>query len=139
MSLEDPNKLEKFIAWPYWKVTLAGIGVLVLIGAIAGAIAWFDDWRFERSTKKKKQEIANTAREIANTNAQIGNLLIKQGELRGKLERDTEDLQRNIYGLEDAKVATNQALGNLDRALNTNSNVNRSVADLDDVLRRLDQ
>lgn len=135
MSLTEPNIIEKLK--PY-KLTIIGIGLLALLGIIAGIIGWADGWWFKRGVAKDKQEIVDTAKELANVNAQIGNLLIKQGELKGKIERDTEQLQENIFGLDEAKKETNQAIANLNRALNSNSNVNRSAEDLEEVLRRLD-
>jgi hypothetical protein len=44
-----------------------------------------------------------------------------------------------LFGHEDAKKETNQALGNFQKAVNANANIDRTLEDLNKALERLDQ
>lgn len=139
MSLENPNIIEKIRAWPYLRIALTIAGLIVLIGLVLFVIDRCDAYRTKKGTDATTKEIVNIAVERANVNAQIGNLKLKEAELGGKLEGLQEQLTDEVFGLEEVKKETNAAIANYNKALNTNSNVNRSIEDLENVLRRLEQ
>ena len=141
MSLDNPNKLEKAIAW--WKafqykryVLYALIGLLAL-GAILWASNWASNWVDRRSIEKDKQKIANTVVEINDIKAQQANLALQEAEKRGELKRDQEELEKNIFGQEDAKKEVNAALTNYNKAVNANVNTNATAEDLQKALDKL--
>jgi hypothetical protein len=139
MSLESPNFIERLGDWPYWKITAIGVGLLVLIGFVAFAVDRCGTWSDNRSDRKTKEQIANTAKEIANISNTISNLELQKAEKQGELRRDMEQLQTDLKDREDAKAETNAALANFQKAVSSNSNVNRTAEDLEEVLRRLGQ
>ena len=139
MSLENPNLLERIQSWPYLKVTAVGVALIVLIGLVAFTVDRCGTWREQRDTDKRKAAINANVAEIGNLTNQIANLELKKEGLREGVNRDMQDLQKEIFGREEAKAEANKALANYQRALNTNSNVNRTAEDLEEVLRRLDQ
>ena len=139
MSLENPTILERISAWPYAKVTAAGVGLLILIGLVAFGIDRCGKWNESRADRKTKEQIANTAKEIANISNTISNLELQKAEKQGELNRDMEQLHSDLADREDAKAETNAALANFQKAVNSNSNVNRTAEDLEEILRRLDR
>lgn len=136
MSLIEPTWLD-FIRRHKTKFVIAGLAVLLIGVALflydCGEAAWF-----KSKVQKQKDAIANDAKEIANVTNQIANLELKREGLRTNVNTSTQELTNSLFGLEDAKKQTNQALANLDKAVNSNSNVDRTVDDLNKVLERLD-
>jgi len=136
MSLESPTFLEKLIAN---KPMMIGIACLASLLVLAWIFAGISDWRFERGIEKKKREVNAKVEHIANIQTQITELEKEKATTQGELNRDMEDLQRNVYGLEEAKAETNAALANFNRAVNSNSNVNATAEDLKRVLEKLEK
>lgn len=133
---------ESIKTWALLHKTKLIIGVLAAVlvfAAILWALDAFDSWSFNRSHTKAKEQVANTAKEIANIQTEITNLETKKAEKTGELKRDMEQLQDDIFGREELKAEANQAIANFQRAVNSNSNVDRSAEDLKKVLERLNQ
>lgn len=139
MSLESPTLFERVTAWPHFKLVVLIAGLIAVIGFGLFVVDRCDSYSAKRKDQAAKDKIANTAKEIANISNVISNLEVQKAEKRGELNRDMEQLQDNLFGLEEKKAETNAALANFQRAVNSNSNVNRSAEDLEEVLRRLDQ
>ncbi len=137
MSLTEPNIIDKIR--PHWKLIGIALGLLFVLGLVLWLFATYDSWSFNRGQRKTKDKIVNTAQEIANIQTQIGELEKAKAEKHGELQRDMEQLQRDIYGREEAKQTTNAALANFNRAVASNSNVNRTAEDLERILRELDK
>lgn len=138
MSLTDPTIIDRLKAWPYWKVTAVGVGLLILIGFVAFTVDRCGKSRDQKDTDEKKAAINANVAEIGNITNQITNLEVRREGLKEGVNRDMQDLQKDIYGREEAKREANQALANFQRAIDSNSNVNRSAEDLERVLRNLD-
>lgn len=136
MSLESPTFLEKLIAN---KPMMIGIACLAALLVLAWIFAGISDWRFERGVGKKKREVNAKVEQIANIQTQITELEKEKATTQGELNRDMEELQKNVYGLEDAKEESNRALANFNRAVNSNSNVNATAEDLKRVVEKLDK
>lgn len=136
MSLESPTFLEKLIAN---KPMMIGIACLAALLVLAWIFAGISDWSFVRGVEKKKREVNAKVEQIANIQTQITELEKEKATTQGELNRDMEELQRNVYGLEEAKAETNAALANFNRAVNSNSNVNATAEDLKRVLEKLEK
>lgn len=119
------------------KLIAIALAAVLVFAAILWALDAFDSWSFNRSHTKAKEQVANTAKEIANIQTEITNLETKKAEKVGELKRDTEALTNSLFGLDEAKKETNAALANLQKAVNANTNVDRSVQDLEKVLEKL--
>lgn len=139
MSLTDPTLFDRIKAWPYYRIALPIAGLVVLLLAVLFLFDRCGTWGEQKDTDKRKQAINANVQEIGNLSNQIANLEIEREGLRVGVNRDMEQLQRDLFGHEEAKREANQALANYQKALNTNSNVNRTAQDLEEVLRRLDQ
>lgn len=121
------------------KLIAIALGLVLLVGVIFWISDSYGTWSFGRGQNKAKEQIANTAKEIANIQTEIANLENRKSEKQGELKRDTEALSNSLFGLEEAKKETNAAIANFQKAVNNNSNVNRSLEDLDKVLEKLEQ
>lgn len=137
MSLTEPTLLDR--VRPHWKLIAVIAGLLVVLGLVLWLFASVDNWSFNRGQRKTKEQIANTAKEIANIQTQITDLEKQKAEKQGELHRDMEQLQKEIYGREEAKQATNAALANFQNAVNSNSNVDRTAEDLERILREVEK
>lgn len=121
------------------KLIAIALAAVLVFAAILWALDVFDSWSFNRRHTKAKEQVANTAKEIANIQTEIANLETKKAEKVGELKRDTEALTNSLFGLDEAQKETNQAVANFQRAVNSNSNVDRSAEDLRRALEKLDQ
>lgn len=135
MSLESPTFLEKLIAN---KPMMIGIACLAALLVLAWIFASVGDWTFNRGVNKQQAEVNAKVEKIANIQTQISDLEKEKAETQGELNRDMEELQKNVYGLEDAKEESNRALANFNRAVNSNSNVNATAEDLKRMVERLE-
>lgn len=136
MSLESPTFLEKLIAN---KPMMIGIACLAALLVLAWIFASVGDWTFNRGVNKQQAEVNAKVEKIANLQANIAELEREKAKTQGELNRDMEELQRNIYGLDDAKAESNRALANFNTAVNSNSNVNVTAEDLKRVVERLEK
>lgn len=139
MSLLEPNWYDKLKAWPYFKLAALVAGLIAVIGFGLFVVDRCDSYSANRKDKAAKDKIANTAKEIANISNVISNLEVQKAEKAGELNRDMEQLQKDIFGRDEAKAETNAALANFQKAVNANSNVNRSAEDLERILRELEK
>jgi chromosome segregation ATPase len=137
MSLENPTILERAIQHKKFLV-YGGLGLL-LVGIALFLYQCGDDYVFKSKVQKQKDEISNTAQEIANVSNQIANLEIKKEGLQVNVNTATEQLQKDLFGLDAAKKETNQALANFQNAVNKNANIDRTLEDLNRVLQELDK
>lgn len=134
MSLVEPTIWDKI---PHKRLLVyAGLGLL-LLGV--GLFLWQcgDDYLFKSKVQKQKDEIANELKEITNVSNQIIELEKKKEGLALNVNAATEELKKDLFGLEEAKKETDEALANFQRAVNANDNVNRTAQDLEDALKRL--
>jgi hypothetical protein len=137
MSLENPTILERAIQHKKFLV-FGGLGLL-LVGTALFLYQCGGDYAFKSKVQKDKDAIANTAKEIANISNTIVNLELQKESLKTNVNAATEQLQKDLFGHEDAKKETNQALGNFQKAVNANANIDRTLEDLNKALERLDQ
>ena len=137
MSLIEPNIIDTLKRYKTYLV-IGGLAVL-LVGAALFLYSCGDDYLFKSKVQKDKEAIANTAQEIANVSKEIANLQLQKEGLKANLNTATEQLHKDVFGHEEAKKESNQALANLQKAIETNSNVDRTVEDLNRALERLEQ
>lgn len=114
------------------------ICVVILIGLGLFLYSAGSDYLFKRQIDKKKEAIAEQVNEIANISNQIANLELKKSGTVANINNDTEELARAVFGLEEAKKATNAALANFNAAVNSNSNIDRTAEDLLRQVQKLD-
>jgi len=137
MSLTDPTFIEKHLK------LIKIIGVLLAALFVIGIALWgfsaLSDWNYSRGLDKKKEAVNQAVQEISNIDAEIDRLNVNKAEKTGELKRDTEALMKEIYGREEVKKETNQAIANFANAVNSNSNVNRSAQDIQKLLEELEK
>lgn len=127
--------------WVLEHKQLVGIIIACLVGLL---LLWFlftkgEEYLWSSGVTKTKEAINANVAEIGNITNQIANLELKREGLKEGVNRDMQDLQKEIFGREEIKTEANQALANYHKAVNANSNVDRTAEDLEDVLRRLDR
>lgn len=137
MSLENPTLLERAIQHKKWLI-YGGLGLLLILAALF-LYQCGDDYIFKSKVQKEKDAIANDLKEIANKSNQITELEKEKAALTANVNTATQELTNSLFGLEDAKKETNQALANLQKAVNSNSNVDRTVEELNKILEKLDE
>jgi chromosome segregation ATPase len=137
VSLIEPNIIDTLKRYKTVLV-VGGLGLLLVGVALflydCGEGAWF-----RSKVEKQKEEIANTAKEIANVSNQITELERKKEGLRVNVNTATEELQRDIFGREEAKEEANKAIANFERSVNANANIDRSIEDMERVLEKLEK
>lgn len=137
MSLESPTFFEK--AWQQKRLIGIVLACMAGLGLFLWIIAYQGSCSFRRGQNKTKEAINANIAEIGNLTNQITNLEIKREGVREGVKGDMQDLQRDIYGREEAKREANQALANYQRAVNANSNIDRTAEDLNRILRELEK
>lgn len=135
MSLENPTIFEK--AMQHKKLLIYGALAILLIGLATGLYSCGSDYFFKSKVQKQKDEIANTAKEIGNISNQIANLEHKKIEATANINALAANLDRDLFGREEAKTEANEALANFHKSVNANLDVNRSAEDLERILEKL--
>lgn len=137
MTLENPNILERLR--PHWKIIATIVGLIVVLGVVLFTIDRCSTNRDIKRTEEKKEAIKDATNQIANVSNQITQLEIEREGLRANVNRDMQQLQKDVFGREEAKREANQALANFMNAVNANTNVDRTAEDLERILRELDK
>lgn len=132
MKLDWENIIKSRLLW-IAVACVAGLGLLLYL------LSSVDSCRFQSKQDKLKSNVNSALQEISNINSQIANLNERKAEVREGIKHDTEALANSIYGREEAKKETNQAIANFERALNTNSNIDRSAEDILRLMKELDK
>lgn len=139
MSLDNPNRLERVIAWwrsfPHKGVVGYCFVALIAIGGFLFLYDRIDAWWTDRGIRKEQEKVANTLKEISNTKLEQERLKLQEEAQRRQLETDIQELANQTYGREEAKKEANQALANYLR--DHNSNTNATAQDLKDALEKL--
>jgi prefoldin subunit 5 len=119
------------------RTVLIGLGLFALLVIVAMYMTdCGENWAFNHSVNKQKQVIANNIDTIKNANVQIANLEQQKAAAAANVNAAVADYQRQVYGLDNAKAETNQALANLNSAMKANANIDATA---DDVLKALDK
>lgn len=137
MSLVEPTIWEKVKPYKRW-IIYGGLGLL-LIGVGLFLYQCGDEYLFKSKVQKQKDEIADTVQEIKDKSNQISELEKEKAALAANVNTATQELQKDLFGLDEAKKETNQALANLAKAVNANSNVDRTLEDLNKALEKLNE
>ncbi len=124
MSLESPNLLEKIKAWPYLKITLIAVGAVLVIGAFLYFLQTFDNWGFNRSQQKKKENINAALEEIKTINENVNAEKKKEQELIANIRRDAKDYLDAINATDASQERIDNAVNRMQTAANSNRNVN---------------
>lgn len=119
-------------------LTIIGLSI-VLIGSALYLTQCGENLYFWHGVKKDKAGIANQMQQANVIRSEIANLQNANAQVQANINADTRDYANQTYGREDLKVETNQALANYQKAVNTNSNVDKAAEDLNRVLEKLDQ
>lgn len=115
-----------------WIVAAAVVGLLLL----AWLLTSVESCRFQSKQDKLKNEVNAKLQTVEQIKAQEANLKEQKAAVIEGIKRDTAELSNSIYGLEQAKEETNKAIANYEKAVNSNSNVDRSA---EDILRKLEE
>lgn len=137
MSLENPTLVEKALQHKKWLI-YGGLGLLLILVALF-LYQCGDEYLFKSKIQKQKDGIASELKEIGNISNQIANLQEKKAAAAANVNTATQELHKDLFGLDEAKKESNQALANLQKAVNANSNVDRTVEDLNKILEKLEQ
>jgi biopolymer transport protein ExbB/TolQ len=137
MSLENPTWIERAIQHKRWLI-YGGLGLLLVLVALF-LYQCGDDYLFKSKVQKQKDEIANSVDEIRDISNQIANLQEQKAGKVAEINAATEQLEKDIFGREEVKAEVNQALANFQRAINSNSNVNRTAEDIEKILEKLEE
>jgi hypothetical protein len=139
MSLENPTFLEKATAIAFSKTGLLILGlIIVLVGSALYITDCGSSYFFNRGVDKLKANVNAAINDAANIKQQEANLEQKKIEANANVNAAVSDLQRQTYGHEQDKAITNQALANFNKALASNSNIDRTAEDLKRQIERLD-
>lgn len=136
MSLPEPNKFEKLMAWPYLKVTAIGVGLLVLIGIVAFTFESCGDWRFWREIDKKKANVNAAIDQVKAINANIAAEKKAEAEALANVKVAADDYLEATNATDGAREAVNQSLERMKKAANTNSG-NVNARDVEEAMRGL--
>lgn len=136
MSLVEPFNFTKF--WAAYKrpLMIVGLGILLLLVALF----LYDcggDYLFKSKLQKQKDEIITDTKEIVNISNQIHELEKAKEAKKVEVNAATEQLNKDLSGHQEAKTEANQALANFQKAVNSNTNVDRTLEDLERVLEKL--
>lgn len=138
MSLDSPTTFERLIATvTAYKLWFIGAGLLLVL---VGTALWMSDcgsnYFFNRGVTKDKQAIANKTTQIADETKTIDQMKANRDEHIGELKVLANNLVNANIADNRAKEEVQQAVANLAAVVNSNSNVNARV---EDVNKKLDQ
>ena len=140
MSLLAPNIIERTIAaakgFTQWRIVFILAGILVVFGAILFTYDACGTYHSNRGNEKRKANINAALSNIAEKEATVANIKTEIAVEKEGVKVETEQLLKDTFTSNEKRVATNQALANLDAAQNANA-TNSSVADLEKLLREL--
>jgi hypothetical protein len=137
MSLENPTFLEKATAIAFSKTGLLILGlIIVLVGSALYITDCGSNYFFNRGINILQANVNAALQDAANIKQQEANLEQKKIEANANVNAAVTEYQKQVFGHEDAKKETNQALANYNRALATNTNVD---ATKEDVLKALEK
>jgi len=134
MSLVNPGIVDTLKA-NKGKIAIVA-GVLVLIGLSLWGYQGVQNWRFNSKQEKLQGNINAALQDAANVKQQAANLDVKRVEAQANVNAAVKEYQNAVFGLDDAKRETNQALANYQKAVNANGNINATA---DDVLKAIDK
>jgi chromosome segregation ATPase len=118
------------------KFTAIVVGLIALLLFGWWLITTLEAWYGQRQINKERQAIVNKAQEIANVQANISAMASNRDEKIGELKVLTNSYVNASNVDAKAQAEANQAVANLAKVVNSNSNVNASI---DDLNRKLDQ
>lgn len=96
---------------------------------------YFENRRIDKLKVNANQAIA----EAANLKQEAANLEQKRIEANANVNAAVDQYSREIFGRDEAKQEVNKALGNYNKALSANSNVNATAEDVLKAIERLNQ
>jgi hypothetical protein len=131
MSLTDPKFYENKRVW----LIIGGLA-FVLIGAALYITDCGSNYFFNRGVTADKQAIANKTTQIAEETKTIDQMKANRDEHIGELKVLANNLVNANISDNRAKEEVQQAVANLAAVVNSNSNVNARV---EDVNKKLDQ
>ena len=120
------------------KLTAIVAGLIALLIFGWWLITTLEAWYGQRQINKDKQAIVNKTQEIVNVQTNINAMQANRDEKIGELKVLTNSYVNASNVDARAQAEANQALANLAKAVNSNSNVNASVDDLNKKLDNLD-
>lgn len=132
MSLTDPSIIERLK--PY-KLLIIGVGLLVLIGVVAGLVGWIGDWRFGRDIDRKKANVNVAIDQIKAINANIAAEKKALDEALTNVAVAKDDYLEATNASDGAREAVNASIERMKQAANTKGNVN--AADVEEAMRGL--
>src|SRR6185369_7464274 len=112
------------------KLTAIVVGLISLLIFGWWLTTTLEDWYGQRQINKDKQAIVNKTQEIVNVQTNINAMQANRDEKIGELKVLTNSYVNASNVDARAQAEANQALANLAKAVNSNSNVNASVDDL---------
>jgi small-conductance mechanosensitive channel len=136
MSLTDPTFLDAIRPYKTWLIY--GALAIVLIGIALGLYSCGDEYLFKSKLQKDKDAIKTETNQIANITSEIHELEKTKAAAQANVNAATAQLEKDIFGREELKKETNQALANFQKAVNANANIDRTAEDLKRVLDKLD-
>jgi biopolymer transport protein ExbB/TolQ len=119
------------------KLSIVALAILLIFVSI-WMYSWGSNYFANRKIKKLQENVNSAMVEAANLKQQAANLEVKKVEAQANVNAATKEYQDNVYGREQVKQETNQALANYQKALNTNTNVDVTAQQLEDKLKELD-
>jgi biopolymer transport protein ExbB/TolQ len=119
------------------KLSIVALAILLIVVSI-GMYQCGSNYFANRKIKKLQENVNSAMVEAANLKQQAANLEVKKVEAQANVNAATKEYQDNVYGREQVKQETNQALANYQKALNTNTNVDRTAEDFEQKLKELD-
>jgi hypothetical protein len=132
MSMIDPNIIEKLK--PY-RLLIIGVGLLVLIGVVAGLIGWIGDWSFTRSIDKKKANVNAAIDEVKAINANIEAEKKALANAMTNVAIAKDDYLESVNATDGAREAVNASIERMKQAANRSGNVN--ARDVEEAMRGL--
>jgi hypothetical protein len=132
MSMIDPNIIEKLK--PY-KLLIIGVGLLVLIGVVAGLIGWIGDWSFTRSIDNKKANVNAAIDEVKAINANIEAEKKALANAMTNVAIAKDDYLESVNATDGAREAVNASIERMKQAANRSGNVN--ARDVEEAMRGL--
>ncbi len=141
MALDNPTKIERFLAWVKTpngiKALLYAGGAIVALGLFLWATSYATKWWQGREIDKLKANVNAATKTLEESQANVAAAKKEEQMALQNVNTAVIDYTEKTNATDAAKLDTNRAMQNMANAVNANRNVNLNIGDLEKRLNEI--
>lgn len=141
MSLENPTILDKTINWlkasANRRIIIYVVAALFVIGLVLFAFDRCGNWKNNRQIEKLRTNVSLATNELKQVQSNIANAKQDEAVKLQAVNIAVNDYTAKSNATDAAKAATNQAIVNMQSAVNANKSVDVTASDLENQLKEI--